>query len=55
MACAKAVDGGAGVLFLYGNCAGDCMNFDMAAERAGMDGLEVRTVLTTGRPFRPAA
>jgi dihydroxyacetone kinase-like protein len=47
LACAKAVDGGAGVLFLYGNYAGDCMNFDMAAEMAEMDGLEVRTVLTT--------
>ena len=47
VACAKAVDGGAGVLFLYGNYAGDCMNFDMAAEMAGMEGIEVRTVLTT--------
>ena len=46
-ACAKAVDGGAGVLFMYGNYAGDVMNFDMAAEMAGMDGIEVRTVLTT--------
>ena len=35
------------MLFLYGNYAGDCMNFDMAAEMAEMDGLEVRTVLTT--------
>ena len=47
LACAKAADGGAGVLFLYGNYAGDCMNFDMAAEMAAMDGLTVRTVLTT--------
>jgi len=47
MACAKAVDGGAGVLFLYGNYAGDVMNFDMAAEMLGLDDLEVRTVLTT--------
>ncbi len=47
LACAKAVDGGAGVLFLYGNYAGDCMNSDMAAEMAEMDGLEVRTVVTT--------
>jgi dihydroxyacetone kinase-like protein len=45
--CAKAVDGGAGVLFMYGNYAGDIMNFDMAAELAGMDDIEVRTVLTT--------
>ena len=45
--CAKAVDGGAGVLFVYGNYAGDVMNFDMAAEMAGMEGIEVRTVLST--------
>lgn len=47
MACAKAVDGGAGVLFMYGNYAGDVMNFDMAAEMLALDDLEVRTVLTT--------
>lgn len=45
--CAKAVNGGAGVLFQYGNYAGDVMNFDMAAEMAAMDDIEVRTVLTT--------
>jgi dihydroxyacetone kinase-like protein len=45
--CAKAVNGGAGVLFAYGNYAGDVMNFDMAAEMAAMDDIEVRTVLTT--------
>lgn len=43
--CARAVDGGEGVLFLYGNYAGDVMNFDMAAETVGLDGIEVRTVL----------
>lgn len=45
--CAKAASGGAGVLFMYGNYAGDVMNFDMAAEMAAMDDVEVRTVLTT--------
>jgi dihydroxyacetone kinase-like protein len=45
--CARAVSGGAGVLFMYGNYAGDVMNFDMAAEMAAMDDIEVRTVLTT--------
>ncbi|MGV1761101.1 dihydroxyacetone kinase subunit DhaK [Rhizobium sp. A22-96] len=45
--CAKAVDGVVGVLFLYGNYAGDVMNFDMAAEMLAMDDLEVRTVVTT--------
>lgn len=47
LACAKAVDGGAGVLFQYGNYAGDVMNFDMAAEMAAMDDLEIRTVIST--------
>jgi dihydroxyacetone kinase-like protein len=45
--CAKAADGGAGILFMYGNYAGDVMNFDMAAEMLAMDDIEVRTVLTT--------
>jgi len=45
--CVKAVDSGAGVLFLYGNYAGDVMNFDMAAEMAAMEDIEVRTVVTT--------
>ncbi len=47
MACVQEIDGGAGVLFMYGNYAGDVMNFDMAAEMAAMDDIEVRTVLTT--------
>ncbi len=32
---------------MYGNYAGDVMNFDMASEMLEMDGIEVRTVLTT--------
>ncbi len=44
---ALASHGGAGVLFMYGNYAGDVMNFDMAAEMLEMDGIEARTVLTT--------
>ncbi|MFO1144455.1 MAG: dihydroxyacetone kinase subunit DhaK [Amaricoccus sp.] len=47
LACTNAVSGGAGVLYMYGNYAGDVMNFDMAAEMAAMDDIEVRTVLTT--------
>ena len=47
LAATRAADGGAGVLYLYGNYAGDCMNFDMAAELAELDGIEVRTVVTT--------
>ncbi len=45
--CARAVNGGAGVMFMYGTYAGDIMNFDMAAEMLAMDDIEVRTVLST--------
>ena len=41
----QAINGGAGVLYLYGNYGGDVLNFDMAAELAGDDGINVRTVL----------
>ncbi|TPL01050.1 MULTISPECIES: dihydroxyacetone kinase subunit DhaK [unclassified Mesorhizobium] len=44
---AMAASGDAGVLFMYGNYAGDVMNFDMAAELLEMEGIEARTVLTT--------
>jgi len=47
LACVQEINGGAGVLFMYGNYAGDVMNFDMAAEMAAMEDIEVRTVLTT--------
>jgi len=40
----KAVHRGRGVLYVYGNYAGDNMNFDIAAEMADDDGIEVRTV-----------
>lgn len=43
----RAVHGGAGVLYMYGNYAGDCMNFDMAAELAMMENIRVETVLVT--------
>jgi phosphoenolpyruvate---glycerone phosphotransferase subunit DhaK len=41
---AKAVHGGAGVLFLYGNYSGDALNFDIAAEMLEADDIPVRTV-----------
>ncbi|WP_314208872.1 dihydroxyacetone kinase subunit DhaK [Vagococcus salmoninarum] len=43
----KAVDSGRGCLYLYGNYAGDVMNFDMGAELAAEDGIQVETVLVT--------
>jgi phosphoenolpyruvate---glycerone phosphotransferase subunit DhaK len=44
VATAKAIHGGAGVLFLYGNYSGDVLNFDMAAEMLEADGIRVATV-----------
>jgi phosphoenolpyruvate---glycerone phosphotransferase subunit DhaK len=41
----RAINGGRGVLYLYGNYGGDIMNFDLAAELASADGIEVATVL----------
>jgi phosphoenolpyruvate---glycerone phosphotransferase subunit DhaK len=41
----RAVSSGAGVLYLYGNYGGDVMNFDLAAELASAEGIEVATVL----------
>lgn len=47
-ASVKAVDTGKGCIFLYGNYAGDVMNFDMGAEKADEeDGIRVETVLVT--------
>lgn len=41
---AKAVQGGAGVLFLFGNYMGDSMNFEMAAELLDMEGIPAAIV-----------
>ncbi len=41
----KAVEGGAGVLHIVKNYTGDIMNFEMAAELAKEDGIEVRQVV----------
>jgi dihydroxyacetone kinase-like protein len=44
-AAAGAVNGGAGVLFIVKNYTGDVMNFDLAAELAGAEGIEVQSVV----------
>lgn len=44
---AKAADSGAGVVFTYGNYAGDVMNFGMASERLAAEGIAVENVLVT--------
>jgi dihydroxyacetone kinase len=43
----KAVDGGAGILFTFGNYSGDVMNFGMAETRLRAEGIDARTVLVT--------
>jgi len=40
----KAANGGKGVLYVYGNYAGDNMNFDIASEQAREEGIETETV-----------
>ena len=42
---AKKVDSGAGVVFLVKNYTGDVMNFEMAAELAIAEGIEVQNIL----------
>ncbi|MBX6342582.1 MAG: dihydroxyacetone kinase subunit DhaK, partial [Thermomicrobiaceae bacterium] len=45
LAAARAVNGGAGVLFIVKNYTGDVMNFELAAELAQAEGIEVRSVV----------
>lgn len=42
---AKAVDSGAGVLNVVKNYTGDVMNFEMAAEMAAAEGIQVQNIL----------
>ena len=43
--CARAVNGGEGVLFIVKNYTGDVLNFETAAELAHADGVKVQTIL----------
>lgn len=45
LAVTKAIDKGAGVLYIFGNYGGDIMNFDMAAEMADLEGIRVEQVI----------
>ncbi len=45
LAATKAVDGGAGVLHIVKNYTGDILNFEMAAELAREEGIEVEAVV----------
>lgn len=46
IAATRAVQGDAGVLYIYGNFSGDVMNFDMAAEAMEAEGVRVRSIIT---------
>ena len=46
LAATRAVNGGAGVLHVVKNYTGDVLNFQMAAEMAGDEGIEVVSVVT---------
>jgi dihydroxyacetone kinase-like protein len=42
----KAIHRGRGILYVYGNYEGDVMNFDVAAEMAAAEGIEVKYART---------
>ncbi len=44
LAVTRAIHGGAGVLYLYGNYGGDRLNFELAAELAAAEGIRVESV-----------
>jgi dihydroxyacetone kinase-like protein len=46
LAATKAVDGGAGVVHIVKNYTGDVLNFEMAADLAKAEEIEVDTILT---------
>src|SRR6266566_3730182 len=46
LAATRAVNGGAGVLHVVKNYTGDVLNFEMAAELAAAEGIEVASVVT---------
>ena len=46
LAATKAVNGGAGVLHIVKNYTGDVLNFEMAADLAKSEGIEVEAVVT---------
>lgn len=45
LAATRAVDGGAGVLYIIKNYSGDVMNFELAAELAQAEGIEVASIV----------
>lgn len=47
LAATRGSDGGAGVLYLFGNYSGDVLNFELAADLADAEDIDTRTVATT--------
>jgi phosphoenolpyruvate---glycerone phosphotransferase subunit DhaK len=47
LAVTNSINGGAGVLYLYGNYQGDALSFNSAAEMAELEDINVETVLVT--------
>lgn len=45
LAAMQDVHQGKGILLIYGNYSGDCMNFSMAAELAEMENIEVKQII----------
>ncbi len=45
LAVTKAIEAGAGVLYIYGNYGGDVMNFELAAELAAAEDIRVAQVV----------
>jgi len=45
LAVTEQINGGAGVLYIYGNYGGDVFNFDLAAELAGAQDIRVETIV----------
>ena len=43
----RAINSGAGVIYTYGNYAGDVMNFGLAGERLQGEGIEARQMIVT--------
>lgn len=41
----KAINNGAGVIYIYGNYTGDIMNFEMASEMLEMEGIQTAHIL----------
>jgi phosphoenolpyruvate---glycerone phosphotransferase subunit DhaK len=44
VAVTRAINAGRGVLYLFGNYGGDVLNFELAAELSGEEGIDVRVV-----------